>query len=164
MIGKHFHLKIVHSVLVIYVLCFLQISELSGLLPLSNFKNTGVTISGGTFSAKYPILKKSLYIQYSSCAHKTWCEERTYIGASDKICFKRVCWVLQELFKEQKCNIQWWCNTSWWMTVVLSEILADQKCIKWWWCIISRWMTVTHWTTAMFSPTWHFLGFIYCVA
>jgi len=71
MMGKHFHLKIVYSVLVIYILSFLQISELSALLLLSNFKNTGVTFSGGRFSAKYPILNKSLHIQYSSCAHKT---------------------------------------------------------------------------------------------
>jgi len=71
MMGKHFHLKIVHSVLVIYILSFLQISELSALLLLSNFKNTGVTFSGGRFSAKYLILNKSLHIQYSSCAHKT---------------------------------------------------------------------------------------------
>ena len=57
--------------MVIYILCFLQISELLGLLLLSNFKNTGVTINGGMFSAKYTILNKSLHIQYSFCAHKT---------------------------------------------------------------------------------------------
>ena len=115
----HFDLKIGHSILVIYTLCVLQISEILGLFLWSNFENTGVTFSGGRFSAKYPILNKSLHICYSSCAHKTSCVDRTYIGALNKICFKRVCRILQKLFKEQKCNIGWWCNTCWWMTVML---------------------------------------------
>ena len=36
-----------------YILCVLQISELSGLFLWSNFENTGVTFSGGRFYVEY---------------------------------------------------------------------------------------------------------------